>query len=389
MGEDANERPCTPEELAAMRALVEEGWRAGAIGFSSSPRGGPLIHSDTPSTFAEREEMLSLASLMAQLGGFVQYNGFTRVMEPDSELNYLAHNVPGRMILNEWAQATGDDESGRRGAEALRRLHEQGHPAYGVVIPYQHIQNMRAANFAPLAGVPAWDELPKEPAAFRERLADPNVRAKLRAAAAERGDRCLWHELLVKRVVREEDRRWEGRLVAEAAAESGKAPVDFALDIWQADDGTTRFCRQGSRNHSLEILGEMIRSPYSVIGTDAGAHLDTFYWFGSPARLLSYWVRDRQELTLEEAVHKLTGFNAQTLGIQRGILAAGRPADLVVFDPDRIGDTVTPRLPYYIDDTEVHRQPPGVDLVAVNGEVVVEQGHVNDVRPGKVRRWEL
>src|SRR5207248_2438016 len=118
MGEDAGKRTATPDEVAAMVEHVEAGWRAGAIGFSSSPLGGP---------------------------------------------------------------------------------HAQGRPAYGVVVPYQHIQNMRAANFAPLQGIVAWEDLPKEPEALRERLADPALRETLRAAAAERGTRCLWDELLVKR----------------------------------------------------------------------------------------------------------------------------------------------------------------------------------------------
>jgi N-acyl-D-amino-acid deacylase len=389
MGEDAGSRTATPDELARMVEYVEAYWRAGAIGFSSSPRGGPLIHSDTPSTFADRNEMLTLASQVGRQGGIVQYNGFLRVMEPDSELHYLAHNVPAKLILNEWAQAAGDDESGLRGGEALAQLHAEGRPAWGVVVPYQHIQNQRAATFAPLAGVPAWEELPKEPEALRERLADPALRETLRAAAAERGAACLWDELLVKRTAREADRRWEGRLVADAARETGQAPVDFALDLLQADDGTTRFCRIGARNHSLDILGDMIRSPYSVIGTDAGAHLDTFYWYGTPARILGYWTRERGLLTLEEAVHKLTGFNTAMLGIQRGLLEPGRPADVVVFDPDAIGDVVTPRLPYYVDDAEIRRRPPGVELVVVNGEVVSEQGTTTAARPGKVRRWEL
>ncbi len=389
MGEDAGKRAATPDELAAMVDYVEAYWRAGAIGFSSSPRGGPLIHSDTPSTFADRTEMLTLASTVGRHGGIVQYNGFLRVLEPDSELHYLAHNVPARLILNEWAQAAGDDESGLRGGEALAQLHAAGRPAWGVVVPYQHIQNQRAATFAPLAGVPAWDELPKEPEALRTRLADPALRATLRAAAAERGAACLWDELLVKRAAREEDRRWEGWLVADAARETGQAPVDFALDLLQGDDGTTRFCRIGARNHSLDVLAAMIRSPYSVIGTDAGAHLDTFYWYGTPARILGYWSRERGLLTLEEAVHKLTGFNTAMLGIQRGLLEPGRPADVVVFDPDTIGDVVTPRLPYYVDDTEIRRQPPGVESVVVNGEVVLDCGDHTAARPGKVRRWEL
>jgi N-acyl-D-amino-acid deacylase len=389
MGEDALKRQATAEELAAMVAHVEAAWRAGAIGFSSSPLGGPLLHSDTPSTLASREEMLTLANVVGDQGGICQYNGMSRVLIPDSMLADLTSNLRAKMILNEWAQPQGDDQVGLQLGEHLAQMHAEGHPAYGVVVPYRHIRNVRAANFYPLEGVPAWDALAKEPGPLAERLADSDLRATLRAGAAERELACQWHELLVKRTAREADRRWEGWTVADAARATNQAPIDFALDLLQHDDGSTRFALLGDRNHSEEILGEMIRSPYAAIGTDAGAHLDRFYWHGAPARVLGYWCRERGLLGLEQAVHKLTGANAALLDTQRGVLAAGRPADVVVFNPDTIDDQVLPRLPYYVDDEEVRRNPQGIDFVVVNGEVMVERGDVSDARPGKVRRWEL
>ena len=390
MGEDALKRQATAEELAAMVAQVESGWRAGAIGFSSSPLGGPLLHSDTPSTFASREEMLALANAVGQHGGILGYNGMNTILKPDAMLGDLASNLSARMLLNEWAQPHGADEVGRVLAGELERLQAEGHPAWGVVVPYRHIRNVRGATFYPLEGVPAWEALPKEPGPLAERLADPDLRATFRAAAAEREEAAQWHELLVKRTAREADRRWEGWTVQDAARESGQAPVDFALDLLQRDDdGSTRFALQGERNHSEEILAEMIMSPYAVIGTDAGAHLDRFYFHGAPARILGYWSREKKLLGLEEAVHKLTGIHADILNTKRGVLEAGRPADVVVFNPDTIDDGVLPRYPYYVDDEEVHRIPTGIDLVVVNGEVMVDHGDVTEARPGKVRRWEL
>src|SRR5581483_5238208 len=136
MGEDALKRTATPDEQEALLRLVQAGWEAGAIGFSSSPRGGPLLHSDTPSTFASREEMVALANVAAAWGGIVQFNGFARIVEDDSDLTYYITHTPARMLINEYAQAADDDESGRRGGEALARLNAAGHQAYGVVVPY-------------------------------------------------------------------------------------------------------------------------------------------------------------------------------------------------------------------------------------------------------------
>src|SRR5579884_4186134 len=179
MGEEALQRTATPDEQAALVRLVQSGWDAGAIGFSSSPRGGPLLHSDTPSTFASREEMLALAGVVAARGGVVQFNGFARLAEDDSDLTYYVTHTPARMLINEYAQAADDDESGRRGGAALARLNAAGHQAYGVVVPYQHIRNYKAETFYPLEGVSAWEALPKEPAALAARLADPALRAAL------------------------------------------------------------------------------------------------------------------------------------------------------------------------------------------------------------------
>lgn len=389
MGEDALKRQATADELAAMVAAVESGWRAGAIGFSSSPVGGPLIHADTPSTLASREEMLALANAVGQHGGIIGYNGMTSLLTPDSMLADVTANLSARMLLNEWAQPNAKDEVGLQLGDRLAELNATGHPAWGVVVPYRHIRNVRAASFYPLQGVDAWDALPKEAGPLAERLRDPDLRTSLRAAAAGREELSQWHELTVKRAANAADRRWEGRTVADAARETGQAPIDFALDLLQRDDGSTRFALFGDRNHSEEILGQMIASPHAIIGTDAGAHLDRFYWHGAPARILGYWSREKKLLGLEEAVHKLTGVHADILNTRRGRLEAGRPADVVVFDPDTIDDGVLPRLPYYVDDEEVARVPRGIDLTVVNGEIMVEHGDVTEARPGKVRRWEL
>jgi N-acyl-D-aspartate/D-glutamate deacylase len=133
----------------------------------------------------------------------------------------------------------------------------------------------------------------------------------------------------------------------------------------------------------------MITSPLGLIGTDAGAHLDRFYWYGTPARLLGHWTREEKLLTLEEAVHKLTGFAASKIHINRGQLKVGWPADITVFDPDRIDDLVSARLPEKVNEVEVQRHPPGIQAVIVNGQTVVESGECMDVFPGKTTKAGL
>ena len=198
-----------------------------------------------------------------------------------------------------------------------------------------------------------------------------------------------WGSVVFDRMESPELKKLEGKTVAEVAQARGEAPADVFFGSWLADDLRSRMLYYGLANHDLEELAEMIVSPYSLIGTDAGAHLDRFFWYGTPARLLGHWQRERGLLTLEEAVHKLTGFPAAKLGINRGRLKVGWPADVTVFDPDTFGDLVSERLPAKVDAEEVQRHPPGMEAVVVNGSVVLRHGQSLDTYPGKVTRQEL
>jgi N-acyl-D-aspartate/D-glutamate deacylase len=145
----------------------------------------------------------------------------------------------------------------------------------------------------------------------------------------------------------------------------------------------------GLANAYPELLADMIKSDTSLIGTDVGAHLDRFFWHGAPTRVLGYWRREKNLFSLEQAVHKLTGFPAQRLRLNRGVLKEGMPADVTVFDADKIDDLVSKKLPAMVDAQEVNRHPPGMKAVVVNGATVVEEGQCIDVFPGKVRRQQL
>ncbi|HEY2920795.1 MAG TPA: amidohydrolase family protein, partial [Candidatus Binatia bacterium] len=101
------------------------------------------------------------------------------------------------------------------------------------------------------------------------------------------------------------------------------------------------------------------------------------------------WRREKNLFSLEQAVHKLTGFPAQKLRLNRGVLKEGMPADVTVFDADKIDDLVSKKLPATVDAQEVKRHPPGMKAVVVNGATVVEDGQCIDVFPGKVRRQQL
>ena len=392
MGEESMQRAATPDELRAMVDLVGEGWDAGAVGFSTSPLGGPLIHANTPSAFADVNEMVMLARSVIDKGGLYQVNAASTILDSESMLSTVAAQVGGTYIMNEWRQYTADDAGVVADMQSrLQELTTRGRNAYGVVIPYQHVSRCGATDFLPLVGLDEWQALPQDPTAFAHSLRDPDRRARFATATASHGPARRWASCVVREVGDPADQRFEGRTVLDAASSTGQSPLDFALDLLARNPESARFVCWGHRaNGDPALLADMIQSPRSVIGTDAGAHTEAFFFYGAPAKLLGHWSREKELLTLEAAVHKLTGLPAQVLGINRGVLQQGRPADLVMFDPATIGDGMTGELsPDTIDAHELERAGDGIDLVVVNGAVAVEAGSVTSEATGKVRRWEL
>ncbi len=395
MGEAAYQREANPEELDAMQRMVREGLEAGAIGFSTSPRGGPAVHAGTPSTFATPDELVSLGNLAAEYGGSFQFNGFNNILAPSSGFPDLLSRIRAPMIGNEFRLHPGEPNEGARSIAFMDELAKRGQNMTGVVIPYQHIRRFGAKDAFIFDGLPTWEAIKGSDDDLRRQLADPDVRQRIEAeridaaGAPEFPDWAGWGSVVFDRLEGPDLKSLEGKSVAEVARARGQAPVDVFFDALLADDLRTRMLYYGLANHDLEELAEMIVSPYSLIGTDAGAHLDRFFWYGTPARLIGHWQRERGLLSLEQAVHKLTGFPAAKLGINRGQLKAGWPADVTIFDPDTFGDLVSERLPAKVDAVEVQRHPPGMEAVVVNGSVVLRQGECLDAYPGKVTRQEL
>lgn len=395
MGEAAYQREAQPDELGAMQRIVREGLEAGAIGFSTSPRGGPEVHAGTPSTFATHEEIAALGNLAAEYGGSFQFNGFGNVIKPSSGYPELLNRIHVPMIGNEFRLHPGELDEGARSIAFMDDLAQRGQNMTGVVIPYQHIRRFGINDPFIFGGLPTWEAIKGSPADLRRQLADTAVRRKLEADRIDAAgspdfpEWGGWGSMVFDRMESAELKGLEGQSVAEVAQARGEAPVDVFFDVWLADDLRSRILYYGLANHDMEVLADMIVSPYSLIGTDAGAHLDRFFWYGTPARLLGYWQRERGLLSLEQAVWKLTRFPADKLNINRGRLKAGWPADIAVFDPETFGDLVTERLPAKVDAAEVQRHPPGMEAVVVNGALVARRGECLDVYPGRVTRQEL
>ncbi|MEL7207528.1 MAG: amidohydrolase family protein, partial [Actinomycetota bacterium] len=164
----------------------------------------------------------------------------------------------------------------------------------------------------------------------------------------------------------------EERPLADVAAERGVDPVDLALDLSLAGDLGARF-RLAFLNHNEAAVEELITDPHTIVTlSDAGAHADQLCDACYSTHLLGHWVRDRGALSVEAAVAALTLEPASFMGItDRGLLAEGRPADVVVFDPHTVAAGPLRRVQDLPGGAErLVSDPVGVDAVVVNGVVI-------------------
>jgi N-acyl-D-aspartate/D-glutamate deacylase len=229
-------------------------------------------------------------------------------------------------------------------------------------------------------------------------FANPEKRAKLREAATQRQRRrpgvlgrfIKWDSIIVSKAVLDKNRALEGRTLADLAQAMGKHVADVMLDLAVEERLETEFFLQ-SRSPAVDVeLAEYVKTGHAIPSqTDAGAHLNTnFCTAGESSYVLGEWVRERQLLTLEDAIRRFTFQPARIMGLSdRGLVREGMVADLMVFDLARIN----------VKEDEITRDGPngsprrvqraeGVEHVIVGGEPVFDHGQHTGALPGRVLR---
>jgi N-acyl-D-aspartate/D-glutamate deacylase len=257
--------------------------------------------------------------------------------------------------------------------------------------------NMSLGTFCALWLIPGWHDilsLPRE-----EKLAklyDPEVRKQMRATAAGTVfDRLAdFSNYRIGDTIAPENKRFEGRLITEIAAELGKDPSDALVDISSADDFKTVLwpLPAGDSDDDWAARSELWKQDSILLGgSDAGAHLDRMLGSSYPTRFLADTIRGRQLVTLERAVQLMTDAPARLFGLRdRGRLEAGRFADVVVFDPETV-DSATAHRVYDLpgDSLRLTAESSGVERVLVNGRTVIVGGEPAGELPGRVLRSGL
>ncbi len=175
------------------------------------------------------------------------------------------------------------------------------------------------------------------------------------------------------------DKSLIGRYAHEVASERGQTLLECAKDINESEAGAVTVVGFGMCQEDVDLV---LRNPRTMIGSD-GIESDVGEphprVYGTFARVLGEYVRERAVVSLEQAVHKMTGQSAAKFRLtDRGEIAVGRFADIVVFDAETIADVATYEKP--------RQHPVGIDYVLINGRLAVEGGAQRDVRPGRVLR---
>ncbi len=401
MGPRANSDHATPEELKAMKALVGTSLAEGALGFSTtvSPTHNDGDGNPVPSRFASRHELIELAAVVRH------HEGTTLELLPnldfgDDQIDLLVDfSLAGGRPVN-WNVLAVQGSSAQDRERAYRQLsagsvaRERGAEVIALTFASSPTMRINLATGFIFDSLPAWAPLFRLPLEERlQQLRNPFVRETLAAAAKIKSavsGFAQWQVLRIIETFSDATAAFKGRTVGEIAGELGKTPFDTMLDIAIADGLRTSFLvdSRGEDAAGYKLRAEMWASDLTIVGaSDGGAHMDMIDTFAFSTTLLQK-AREFGVMSLPEAVRQLTKVPAEAMGIRdRGVLAPGMYADVVVFDADTIarGPVYTRYdLPGTTTAGRLYADAIGVDYVIVNGQIAVEHGEVTGARPGTV-----
>jgi N-acyl-D-amino-acid deacylase len=405
MGERAFTETATPEDLETMKREVRDAIRAGAMGFTTSrtrnhqtPDGQPVA-----SRLATWDEVRQLVGVMGDMGaGVFEIAGEDTDINPDLRDDYLGRlkalavdtGVPvtfgvfsRRYAPDLWRRYLATiDETAAAGGRMFAQVHSR---SINVVLSFQTV--------TPFDKLPVWRDIRKLPLAEQEaKLRDPDMRRRLVESVQQtpRESQSIGAE------PRRANFKWllvmdkatpPYRSLAEIAEAQNKDPVEVFIDL-SLEKNLKQFFLQPLVNENEDYALEMMKHPRAVVTfSDSGAHVSQIMDSSLQTHLLSYWVRDKQAVTLEEAVRMLSFVPASHWGlVGRGLLREGWNADVVIFNPD----TIAPMMPELAYDLpagarRLKQKATGLMATIVNGEVVLRQNEHTGALPGQLLRGPL
>ncbi len=371
------DRLLSAEEMRTVARALEEALDQGVFGLSTG-----LEY--VPGRYTPPSEIHALARLVARRGALYathMRDEGARLLEAVAEAIEVGRATGVRVEISH-LKAAGEAHWPKQGAaldliEAARR---DGVAVLADAYPY----TAYSTGLTILMG--AWAR-EGGTAAIVGRLRDPGTRARIRreVAAQVKDEPGSWDRVVVSRVKSEKNRAAVGRSLVEIGTGWGIDPVDACLRLLEEEETAVSFVGHAMSPENVE---RVLRHPLVMIGSDGSSMAPVGKAaesrphprsYGTFARVLGFYARERGAFDLPTAVRKMTSLPADQIGLaDRGRIARGKKADLVVFDATRVRDTAT------FDDP--HRYPEGIPLVVVNGVTVVERGTHTGARPGRVLR---
>jgi dihydroorotase/N-acyl-D-amino-acid deacylase len=371
------DRRATPDEIARMQVLVEQGMKEGAFGLSTG-----LFY--VPGTFTPTDEVIQLARVAARFGGI-------HISHMRDEASGVVESVRETIRIGEAGglptQVTHHKVVGPgywgRSSETLQLIDDAR--ARGVDATIDQYPYTASSTSVQAALLPAW-ALEGGEDVIRNRLRDPATHTRIRTETEriirlERGGgdprnvviaRCDWDASLAGKNLAEVTRLRGMEPTLQNAAETA---------MWITEQGGCQGIFHAIDERDLERI---LTHPATMVASDGevpifGRGNPHPRSYGTFARVLAVYVREKKLLTLEDAVRKMTSYPAQRLGLlDRGVLRPGMKADIAVFDPARVRDAATFEQP--------HQYAEGFAYVIVNGQIVYERGTMTRSRPGRVLR---
>ena len=363
-------------EKAAVVRAVEEAMDEGAFGLSTG-----LEY--TPGCYTPTDEIITMARVVGRYGGLYAShirNEGTKLLEAVDEAIAIGRASGARVQISH-LKASGRPNWSKQQA-ALRLIasaRRDGVPVLADAYPYTAYSTTLTI-LLPTAALEGGT------ARLLRRLRDAAWREWIRREVEDRMARELGDYALVviARVNTLANQAWVGWTVKDVADAWGVHPADAVLRLIEEERGSVSIIGHGMSPENVETV---LRDPFVMLGSDASAMSGASRAPGGPhprsygafARLLAFYVVERRALDLAEAVRKMTSMAADQIGLtDRGRIARGQKADVVVFDAARVKDQATYQQP--------RQYPIGIPYVLVNGVAVVENGRHTGARPGRALR---
>jgi N-acyl-D-amino-acid deacylase len=406
MGERAFDSEANSEDLSAMKREVRAAIRAGAIGFTTSrtrnhqtPDGHPVA-----SRLANWGEVRQLVGVMGEEGaGVFEIAGEDTGMNPDRVDDYLSRLKA--LSVDTGVPVTFGMFSSRRAPDYWRpffKLADESSEAGGRMFIQVHSRSLNLVlsfeTVTPFDRMPVWRDVRKLPLAEQEAaLRNPETLRAMVKATQENDAR---NREAVGAEPRGVNFRYlyvmdqpnpPFRSVQEIADGNGKDPVETFIDLALAK-GLKQFFLQPLANENQEHVLEMMRHPRSVVTfSDSGAHVSQIMDSSLQTHVLSHWVREKKQFSLEEAIRMLSFVPASHWGLRdRGLIREGWAADVIVFDPEKIA----PMMPVLDHDLpagarRLKQKATGLKTTIVNGQVLLKDNEHTGALPGRLLRGPL